>query len=68
MIVPSWFRLALYVAAAMLPIWADYFAKSADYSLRGLIMPALAAAYQAVLVVLARTRAKDAAVDQPPTQ
>lgn len=48
-------RLALYIAMAMLPIWIDFFTKSTDYTLRGLMMPILSSINAAVIVTLAKT-------------
>lgn len=58
MIVPEWFRLVLFMVAPVVPIWSDFFAKSTDYSVRGLAMPGLQSITAAVSVLLARTRSR----------
>lgn len=55
MIVSQAFRLWLYVAMAVLPIWVDFFKMSTDYSFRGLMMPVLMSLNAAVVVALAKT-------------
>lgn len=59
MILPEWFRLLLYIAVAVFPVWIDFFTKSTDYSLRGLAMPTLSSLLTAATVALARTRSKN---------
>ena len=54
--VPDWIRLALYIVAAILPTWSEYFTTSTDYTFRGLTIPVLASINSAVIVLLARTR------------
>ncbi len=51
-------RLALYVAVVVLPIWQEFFTKSADFSLRGLAMPIISSLSAAAAVTLAKTSAK----------
>lgn len=58
MTIPDSYRLVLYILMGVLPIWADYFAKSVDYSFRGLMMPLLASASSATAITLAKTSAK----------
>lgn len=64
MIVPIGFRLAMYILVGILPVWIEFFTKSADYSLRGLAMPALSSLLTGCTIVLARTRSKEP--EQPP--
>lgn len=56
MTLPEWFRLLLYIAIGVLPVWIDFFTKSTDYSLRGLAMPVLSSLLTACTVALARTK------------
>jgi len=56
MIIPEFIRLLLYIAVAVLPVWIDFFTKSTDYSLRGLMMPILSSILTAATVTLARTK------------
>ena len=58
MIVPEWFRLILYMLLPVLPVWADFMAKSTDYSFRGLAMPIISSLTSACAVLLARTRSR----------
>lgn len=58
MIIPDGLRLFLYMVMGVLPIWADFFVKSTDYSFRGLMMPIIASASAAVAIALAKTSAK----------
>lgn len=73
MIISDAFRLLLYILMGVIPIWADFFAKSTDYTLRGLAMPILASASAATAITLAKTSTKREAtqpveVVNPPTK
>ena len=67
MIVPEWFKLTCYMLAPVVPVWSDFFAKSTDYTLRGLAMPILASITAGVSVLLARTRTKQEPPPPPAT-
>lgn len=56
MMLPETCRLLLYISVAVLPVWIDFFVKSTDYSLRGLMMPVLSSLLTAATVTLARTK------------
>lgn len=58
MIVNDWFRLILYIAAMVIPIWVKFFTTSTDYTLRGLAIPILESLGAAVVVMLARTKGR----------
>ncbi len=58
MIVNDWFRLFLYIAAMVIPIWTKFFTTSTDYTMRGLMIPALESVLAAVVVMLARTKGR----------
>jgi len=70
MTVPEWFKLSLYMIAPVVPIWSDFFAKSNDFTFRGLMMPALSSLTSAVAVLLARTKARSEqqSNNNPPAQ
>lgn len=59
MILPEWARFLLYVTVAVLPVWIDFFVKSTDYSLRGLMMPILSSLLTAATVALARSKSPE---------
>lgn len=52
-------RLLLYIAVGIIPVWIDFFTKSTDYTLRGLMMPTLSSLLIACTVTLARTRSSE---------
>lgn len=58
MIIPGIARLGLYIIVAICPVWIDFFTKSTDYSLRGLMMPFLSSVLTAATVALARTKSR----------
>jgi hypothetical protein len=58
MTIPDIARLFLYIAVAVIPAWIDFFTKSTDYTLRGLMMPILSSLLTAATVTLARTKSK----------
>lgn len=65
MIVPDWVRLLLYISVGVCPVWQDFFTKSTDYSLRGLMMPLISTVMVASVVVLARTKSQTPEIEPP---
>ena len=59
MIIPDIARLGLYIVVAVCPVWIDFFTKSTDYTLRGLMMPVLSSILTAATVTLARTKSRE---------
>lgn len=57
-IIPDTFRLCLYIAMGVLPIWQDFFTKSTDYTFRGLAMPIISSLMAIVTITLAKTSTK----------